>query len=156
MNDNREQLVPQPVSKRWKGRWQHEPVHHNVNADPVQNPGGDRMNRQRFDPPAGQIKSRYDYKRHEKMERQTEPSRNQSAVEGLPAQQSSGDSLQTAARAYAALPPDHKCGRNVQKADDQTGSDDCAKRSKIVHEASLLLPVHSNELLIQSIYTLMV
>ena len=52
------------------------------------------MNRQKFDLPAGQVKNRYDHKRHEKMERQTEPSRYQSAVERVRAQQSSGDSLQ--------------------------------------------------------------
>src|SRR5438045_9528206 len=54
--------------------------------------------------PAGQVKNRYDHKRHEKMERQTEASGYQSAVEGVHAQQSSGDSLQPPARAYSALP----------------------------------------------------
>ena len=133
MNGNGEQLVPQPVSKRWKRRWQHEPVHHNVNADPVQHTGHNRMNRQKFDLPAGQVKNRYDHKRNEKMERQTEPSRYQSAVERVRAQQSSGDSLQSAARPYAALPPDHERGRNVQNTDDQTGSEDCAKRPGVFH-----------------------
>jgi len=85
------------------------------------------------------------------MERQTEASRYQSAVKRVRAQQSRGDSLQSAPRPDAALPPDHERGRNVQNTDDQTGSEDCAKRSKIVHEASLLLPVQFNELLIQSI-----
>jgi hypothetical protein len=62
------------------------------------------------------------------MERQTEASRYQSAVVRLRAQQSSGDSLQTALRSYAALPPDYERGRDVQNTDDQTGSEDCAKR----------------------------
>ena len=68
------------------------------------------MNGQKFDLPAGQEKNRYDHKRYEKMERQTEASRNQSAVEGVRAQQSSGDSLQPAAQSHTALPPDHERG----------------------------------------------
>jgi hypothetical protein len=80
MDGNGKQLVPQPVSKRWKGRWQHEPVHHNVNADSVQNTGHNRMKRQKFNLPTGQVKNRYDHKRNEKMERQTEASRDQSAI----------------------------------------------------------------------------
>jgi hypothetical protein len=71
------------------------------------------MNRQKFDPPTGQVKNRYDHKRNEKMERQTEASRYQSAVKRLRAQQSNGDSLQSAPRPDAALPPDHERGRNV-------------------------------------------
>jgi len=67
------------------------------------------------------------------MERQTEASRNQSAVERAPAQQSSGDSLQPAPRAYTALPPDYERGRDVQNTDDQTGSEDCAKRLGVFH-----------------------
>lgn len=133
MNGNGQQLVPQTVSKRWKRRWQHEPVHHNVNADPVQHTGHNRMNRQKFDPSAGQVKNRYDHKRHEKMERQTEASRYQSSVEGVFAQQSSGDSLQSPPRPYAPLPPDHERGRNVQNTDDQTGGEDCAKRPGVFH-----------------------
>ena len=88
MNRNGEQLVPHPVSKRWKSHWQDEPVHHNVNADPVQHTRHNRMNRQKFEFPAGRVKNRYNHKRNEKMERQTEPSRYQSAFEGLRAQQS--------------------------------------------------------------------
>jgi hypothetical protein len=80
------------------------------------------MNGKKFDPPAGQVKNRYDHKRHEKMERQTESSRNQSAVVRVRTQQSSGDSLQSAAQFYTALPPDHERGRDVQDTDDQTGS----------------------------------
>ena len=38
------------------------------------------MNRQKFDLPAGQVKNRYNHKRNEKMERQTETSRSQSAI----------------------------------------------------------------------------
>ena len=49
------------------------------------------------------------------------------------AQQSSGDSLQSAPRAYAALPPDHERGRDVQNTDDQTGSEDCVKRFGFFH-----------------------
>jgi len=138
MNGNGKQHVPQPVPKGWKGRWQNEPVHHNINADPVQHTGHNRMNRQKFNLPAGQVKNRYDHKRHEKMERQTEASGYQSAVEGVRAQQSSGDSLQPAARAYSALPPDYERGRNIQKTDDQTGSEDCAKRSGVLHVISEL------------------
>src|SRR6266404_6225375 len=123
MNRNGEQLVPHPVSKRWKGHWQHEPVHHNVNADPVQHTGHNRMNRQKFDLPAGQVKNRYNHKRNEKMESQTEASRHQSG----------GDSLQSASRAYTALPPDYERGRDVQNTDDQTGSKDCAKRFGFFH-----------------------
>jgi hypothetical protein len=133
MNRNGEQLVPHPVSKRWKGHWQHEPVHHNVNADPVQHTGHNRMNRQKFNLPAGQVKNRYNHKRNEKMESQTEAGRYQSAVERLRAQQSSGDSLQSASRAYTALPPDYERGRDVQNTDDQTGSKDCAKRFGFFH-----------------------
>ena len=66
------------------------------------------MNRQKFNLPAGQVKNRYDHKRDEKMERQTEASRYQSAVKRVRAQQSSGDSLQSAPRPYAALPPDYE------------------------------------------------
>src|SRR5947207_14284294 len=106
MNGNGEQLVPQPVSKRWKGHWQYEPVHHNVNADPVQHTGHNRMNREKFDLPAGQVKNRYNHKRNEKMERQTEAGRYQSAIERARDQQSRGYSLQSALRSYAALPPD--------------------------------------------------
>src|SRR5215211_1901759 len=124
MNGNGEQLVPQPVSKRWERHWQHEPVHHNVNADPVQHTGHHRMNREKFDPSAGQVKNRYDCERNKKMERQTETRRNQSAVERLRAQQSSGDPLQSALRTYATLPPDHERGRDVQNTNDQTGSED--------------------------------
>lgn len=136
MNGNCEQLVPEPVSKRWKARWQHEPVHHNVNAHPVQNPRPDRMNRQKFDPPAGQVKNRYDHKRHEEMERQTEPSRNQPAVVRVGTQQSSGDSLQSAPQCHTALPPDYERGRNIQNTDEQTGGEDRAKRSGILHMLS--------------------
>jgi hypothetical protein len=67
------------------------------------------------------------------MEYQTEASRYQSAVERLRAQQSSGDSLQSASRAYTALPPDYERGRDVQNTDDQTGSEDCAKRFGFFH-----------------------
>jgi hypothetical protein len=133
MNRNGEQLVPHPVLKRWKGHWQYEPVHHNVNADPVQQTGHNRMNRQKFNLPAGQVKNRYNHKRNEKMESQTEASRYQSAVERLRAQQSSGDSLQSVSRAYTALPPDYERGRDVQNTDDQTGSKDCAKRFGFFH-----------------------
>jgi hypothetical protein len=133
MNGNGEQLVPQPVSKRWKRRWQHEPVHHNVNADPVQHTRHNRMFPQKFDPPTGQVKNRYDHKRNEKMERQTEASRYQAAVIRARAQQSSSDSLQSAPGPDAALPPDHERGGNVQNTNDQTGSDDCAKRLRILH-----------------------
>src|SRR4051794_1645372 len=110
MNGKGEQLVPQPVSKRWKRRWQHEPVHHHVNTDAVQNTGHNRMNRQQFNFSAGQEKKRYDHKTHKKVERQTEASRSQPAVERVRAQQSSGDSLQSAAQSYAALPPDYERG----------------------------------------------
>src|SRR5882724_9793114 len=133
MNGNGEQLVPHPVSKRGKRHWQYEPVHHNVNADPVQHTGHNRMNRQKFDLSAGQVKNRYDHKRNEKMERQTEAGRYQSVVERLRAQQSSGDSLQSAARPYAPLPPDYERGRDVQNTDDQTCSEDCAKRLVFFH-----------------------
>jgi len=133
MNRNGEQLVPHPVSKRWKRHWQHEPVHHNVDADPVQHTGHNRMSSEKFNLPAGQVKNRYNHKRNEKMESQTEASRYQSAVERLRAQQSSGDSLQSAPRPYAALPPDHERGRDVQNTDDQTGSEDCAKRFGFFH-----------------------
>jgi hypothetical protein len=145
MNGNGEQLVPQPVSKRWKGSWQHEPVHHNVNTDPVQDAGHNRMNRQKLDSATGQVKNRYDYKRHEKMERQTEASRYQSAVERVRAHQSSGDSLQSAPQSYAALPPDHERGRNVQNADDQTGSENCAKRPGVFHTISAELTEESRQ-----------
>jgi hypothetical protein len=91
------------------------------------------MNRQKFDLPAGQVKNRYNHKRNEKMESQTEASRHHSAVERLRAQQSSGDSLQSASRAYTALPPDYERGRDVQNADDQTGGKDCAKRFGFFH-----------------------
>src|SRR5512132_1503920 len=133
MNGNGQQFVPHPVSKRCKRSWQHEPVHHNVNADPVQHTGHNRMNRQKFDLPTGQVKNRYHHERNEKMERQTEASRYQSAVVRVRAQQSSGDSLQSAARSYAALPPDYERGRNVQNTNDQTGSEDCAKRLGVFH-----------------------
>jgi len=66
MNGNGEQLVPQPVSKRWKGHWR-------------------------------------------------------------------GDSLQSAPRAYAALPPDYERGTDVQNTNDQTGSEDCTKRFGFFH-----------------------
>ena len=69
MNRNGEQLVPYPVSKRWERHGQHEPVHHKVNADPVQHSGHNRMNRQKFNLPAGQVKHRYDHKRDEKVQR---------------------------------------------------------------------------------------
>ncbi len=91
------------------------------------------MNRQKFDLPAGQVKNRYDHKRNEKMEAQTKTSRYQSAVVRVRAQQSSGDSLQSAARSYAALPPDYERGRDVQNTDDQTGSEDYAERLEIFH-----------------------
>jgi hypothetical protein len=91
------------------------------------------MNDQKFDLPAGKIKNRYNHKRHEKMERKTEARRYQSAIVRVRAQQSSRDSLQSAPRPYAALPPDHQRGRNVQNANDQTGSDDCAKRLGVFH-----------------------
>ena len=133
MNGNGEQLVPQPMPKRWERHWQYEPVHHNVNADPVQHTGHDRMNRQKFDLPAGQVKNRYNYKRNEKMERQTEAGRYQSAIERARAQQSSGDPLQSALRSYAALPPDYERGRDVQNTDDQTSGDNCAKRFGFFH-----------------------
>src|SRR5262249_1800316 len=133
MNGNGEQLVPQPVSKRWKRRWQHEPVHHNVNADPVQHTRHNRMFPQKFDLPTGQVKNRCDHKRNEKMERQAEASRYQAAVVRARSQQSSGDSLQSAPGPDAALPPDHERGGNVQNTNDQTGSDDCAKRLGILH-----------------------
>ncbi len=133
MNGNGEQLVPDAVSKRWKGHWQYEPVHHNVNADPVQHTGHNRMNRQKFDLPTGQVKNRYNHKRNEKMERQTEASRNQSAVVRVRPQQSSGDSLQSALGANATLPPDYECRRNIQNTDDQTSGDNCAKRPGVFH-----------------------
>jgi hypothetical protein len=133
MNRNGEQFIPQAVSKRGKRGWQHKPIHHNVNADPVQHTGHNRMNRQKFDPPAGQVKNRYNHKRNEKMESQAEASRYQSAVERVRPQQPSGDSLQSAPRAYAALPPDYECGRDIQNTDDQTGSEDCAKRFGFFH-----------------------
>jgi len=133
MNRNGEQVVPDPVSKRWEPHWQHEPVHHNVNADPVQDTGHHRMNREKFDLSAGQVKKRYNYERNKKMKRQTEPSRNQSAVERVRAEQSSGDSLQSALRTYATLPPDHERGRDVQNTNDQTGREDCAKRFGFFH-----------------------
>jgi hypothetical protein len=57
------------------------------------------MNRQKFNLPAGQVKNRYNHKRNEKMESQTEASRYQSAIERLRAQQSRSDSLQSAPRA---------------------------------------------------------
>jgi hypothetical protein len=128
MDGNREQLVPHPVSERGKRRWQHEPVHDDVNADPVQRAGGNRMNRQKRHLPAGQVKSRYDHKSDEKVQRQAEPSRQQTSFERVRTEQSSGDSLQSAPRPDAALPPDHERGRNVQDTDDQTCSEDCAKR----------------------------
>jgi hypothetical protein len=133
VNGSGEQLVPDPVSKRWERHWQHEPVHHNVDADPVQHTGHNRMNRQKLDLPAGQVKNRYNHKRNKKMESQTEASRYQSAVERLRAQQSCGDSLQSAPGAYAALPPDYERGRDVQNTDDQTGSKDCAKCFRFFH-----------------------
>jgi hypothetical protein len=68
------------------------------------------MNRQKFDPPTGQVKNGYHHKRHKKMERQTETSRCQSTVERARAQQSGGDSLQSASRTYSALPPDYERG----------------------------------------------
>src|SRR4029453_5474713 len=60
-------------------------------------------------------------------------SRYRSAVVRDRAQQSSGDSLQSAPQCYAALPPDYERGRNVQNTDDQAGSEDCAKRLKVFH-----------------------
>jgi len=68
------------------------------------------MNRQKIYLPAGQVKKRYDHKRYKEMERQTEARRYQSAVERARAQQPSGNSLQSEARAYAALPPYHERG----------------------------------------------
>jgi hypothetical protein len=91
------------------------------------------MSSEKFDLPTGQVKNRYNYKRNEKMESQTEASRHQSAVERLRAQQTSGDSLQSAPRAYAALPPDQERGRDVQNTDHQTGIKDCAKRFGFFH-----------------------
>jgi hypothetical protein len=67
------------------------------------------MKRQKFDLSAGQVKNRYDYKRYEKMECQTQASRHQSAVERALAEQSSGKSLQSAPHPDAALPPDYEC-----------------------------------------------
>jgi hypothetical protein len=110
MNGNGEQVVPQAVSKRWERRWQHKPVHHNVNADPVQHTGHNGMNHQKFDLPTGEVKNGYHDKRHKKMERQTETSRYQSAIERARAQQSGGDSLQSTSRTYSALPPDYERG----------------------------------------------
>jgi hypothetical protein len=91
------------------------------------------VTRQKLDFSTGQVKNRYDHKRHEKMERQTKASRYQSAVERVRPQQSCGDSLQSASRAYTALPPDYERGRDVQNADDQTGGKDCAKRFGFFH-----------------------
>ena len=91
------------------------------------------MIRQKSDFPTGEVKKRYDHKRHEKMERQTEASRSQSAVERAPAQQSCGDSLQSALRPYATLPPDQERRRNIQNTNDQTGSENCAKRLGVFH-----------------------
>lgn len=68
------------------------------------------MKRQKFDLAAGQVKNGYDYKRYEKMERQTQASRYQSAVERAPAEQSSCDSLQSVPHPDAALPPDYERG----------------------------------------------
>jgi hypothetical protein len=67
------------------------------------------------------------------MKRQTEASRHQSAIGRACAQQSCGDSLQSTPRSYAALPPDYERGRDVQNTDDQTGSEDCAKRLGFFH-----------------------
>src|SRR5262245_59393198 len=91
------------------------------------------MKRQKCDLPAGQVENGYHHKRHEKMEPQTQASRNQSALVRVRTEQSSGDSLQSAARADAALPPDYKRGRNVQNADDQAGSQNCAKCPEVFH-----------------------
>ena len=66
------------------------------------------MIRQKSDFSTGEVKDRYDDKRHEKMERQTEAGRSQSAVERASTQQSCGDSLQSAPGSYATLPPDHE------------------------------------------------
>src|SRR5262245_19567675 len=96
MNGNGEQLVPQPVSKCWERRWQHKPVHHNVNADPVQHTGHNSMNRQKFDLATAHVKNRYHHKRYEKMERQTEASSSHSALVRIRAHQSGGDSLLSA------------------------------------------------------------
>jgi hypothetical protein len=41
--------------------------------------------------------------------------------------------MQSASRAYTALPPDCERGRDVQNTDDQTGSEDCAKRFGFFH-----------------------
>jgi hypothetical protein len=68
------------------------------------------MNHQKFDLPTGQVKNGYHHKRYEKMERQTEAGRNHSAVVRVRAEQSGSDSLQSAPRAYAALPPDYERG----------------------------------------------
>ena len=105
------------------------------------------MNRQKFNLPTGQVKNRYNHKRNEKMESQAEASRHQSSVERLRAQQSSGDSLQSASRAHTALPADYQRGRDVQNTDDQTGSKDCAKRFGFFHVMwrSLLRKVESRK-----------
>src|SRR5207237_10169509 len=104
------------------------PIQHNDNPQPVQHTIHNKMNREKFNLTAGHVKNRYDHKRNEKMERQTEASRNQSAVVRVRPQQSSGDSLQSAPRAYAALPPDYERGTDVQNTNDQTGSEDSTKR----------------------------
>ena len=91
------------------------------------------MNCQKFDLPAGQVKNRYDHKRHEKMERQTEPSRCQSAVEGVAPSNPAAIPCNPRRASYAALPPDHERGGNIENTDDQTGSDDCAKRPGVFH-----------------------
>ena len=43
---------------------------------------------------------------------------------------------QPAAQSYAALPQKNERGKNFQNTDDKTGSEVCAKRSKIFNEAS--------------------
>jgi hypothetical protein len=58
--------------------------------------GPNRMSRQEFDLPTGQVKNGYHHKCYEKMERQTEAGRYHSAAVRVRAQQSGSDSLQSA------------------------------------------------------------
>ncbi len=108
VDGNREQLVPKPVAKGWKSRRQHAPIHHNVYPNAVNDAGYKRLFRQERYLATRQVKDGYHHERNEEMKRQTKGGACQSALVRFRAEQSSGDSLQSSLKSYAALPPNHK------------------------------------------------
>src|SRR5262245_57290642 len=102
----------------WKDEADYDPIHKKVNRDSVKQTRDDRLLRQKFDLPTGDVKHGCDHERDKKMNQQTQPSCPKAALKRARTEKTAGDSLQHPNRSGALDSRDHKRRRDIQNSSD--------------------------------------